>query len=125
MWKVRFGSFVNVQFSLKILGFALLLEHCLICTFSSRDWAAKGPMLQRGLRQHILKSVTLWSTINSWPFLSMLFQVSSTIIEPSDPADMDALMNGLRLLNRGDPFVEFLISFRGEHVVATAEINLY
>nr|XP_043613747.1 elongation factor-like GTPase 1 [Erigeron canadensis] len=82
----------------------------------------------RGLGQHILKTATLSSTKNCWPFSSMTFQVSPTLkvaIEPSDPADMAALMKGLRLLNRADPFVEVSVSARGEHVLAAAgEVHL-
>lgn len=82
----------------------------------------------RGLGQHILKSATLSSTKKCWPFSSMVFQVSPTLkvaIEPSDPADMVALMKGLRLLNRADPFVEVSVSARGEHVLAAAgEVHL-
>ncbi|XP_031385183.1 elongation factor-like GTPase 1 [Punica granatum] len=82
----------------------------------------------RGLGQHILKSATLSSTINCWPFSSMVFQVAPTLrvaIEPSDPADMGALMKGLRLLNRADPFVEVSVSSRGEHVLGAAgEVHL-
>ncbi|KAE8712773.1 Zinc finger C-x8-C-x5-C-x3-H type family protein, putative isoform 1 [Hibiscus syriacus] len=82
----------------------------------------------RGLGQHILKSATLSSTRNCWPFSSMAFQVSPTLrvaMEPSDPTDMGALMNGLRLLNRADPFVEVTVSSRGEHVLAAAgEVHL-
>ncbi|KAL0402760.1 UNVERIFIED_CONTAM: Elongation factor-like GTPase 1 [Sesamum radiatum] len=82
----------------------------------------------RGLSQHILKSATLSSTTYSWPFSSMVFQVAPTLkvaIEPSDPADMGALMKGLRLLNRADPFVEVTVSARGEHVLAAAgEVHL-
>ncbi|XP_030548839.1 elongation factor-like GTPase 1 [Rhodamnia argentea] len=82
----------------------------------------------RGLGQHILKSATLSSTLNCWPFSSMAFQVAPTLrvaIEPSDPADMGALMRGLRLLNRADPFVEVSVSVRGEHVLSAAgEVHL-
>ncbi|KAF5738332.1 Ribosomal protein S5/Elongation factor G/III/V family protein [Tripterygium wilfordii] len=82
----------------------------------------------RGLGQHILKSATLSSTRNCWPFSSMVFQVAPTLrvaIEPSDPADMGALMKGLILLNRADPFVEVTVSSRGEHVLAAAgEVHL-
>ncbi|GAB2293172.1 hypothetical protein Dimus_027380 [Dionaea muscipula] len=82
----------------------------------------------KGLGQYILKSATLSSTKNCWPFSSMLFQVSPTLkvaIEPSDPADMGALMKGLRLLNRADSFVEVTVSSRGEHVLAAAgEVHL-
>ncbi|KMT04981.1 hypothetical protein BVRB_7g171440 [Beta vulgaris subsp. vulgaris] len=82
----------------------------------------------RGLGHHILKSATLSSTKNCWPFSSLMFQVSPMLkvaIEPSDPADMGALMKGLRLLNRADPFVEVSVSSRGEHVLAAAgEVHL-
>lgn len=82
----------------------------------------------QGLSQHILKSATLSSTRNCWPFSSMMFQVAPTLrvaIEPSDPADMGALMRGLRLLNRADPFVEITVSSRGEQVLAAAgEVHL-
>ncbi|KAL5723351.1 hypothetical protein ACHQM5_006761 [Ranunculus cassubicifolius] len=82
----------------------------------------------RGLGQHILKSATLSSTRNCWPFSSMIFQVAPTLrvaIEPSDPADMGALMKGLRLLNRADPFVEVNVSATGEQVLAAAgEVHL-
>ncbi|GJW28527.1 elongation factor-like GTPase 1 [Tanacetum coccineum] len=82
----------------------------------------------RGLGQYILKSATLSSTKHCWAFSSMTFQVSPTLkvaIEPSDPADMAALMKGLHLLNRADPFVEVSVSARGEHVLAAAgEVHL-
>ncbi|XP_009778707.1 uncharacterized protein [Nicotiana sylvestris] len=82
----------------------------------------------RGLAQHILKSATLSSTLNCWPLSSMVFQVSPMLkvaIEPSDPADMGALIKGLRLLNRADPFVEVSVSARGEHVLSAAgEVHL-
>lgn len=82
----------------------------------------------QGLGQYILKSATVSSTRNCWPFSSMMFQVAPTLrvaIEPSDPANMGALMKGLRLLNRADPFVEVTVSSRGEHVLAAAgEVHL-
>lgn len=82
----------------------------------------------QGLGQYILKSATLSSTKNCWPFSSMMFQVAPTLrvaIEPSDPADMGALAKGLKLLNRADPFVEITVSSRGEQVLAAAgEVHL-
>ncbi|XP_074289862.1 LOW QUALITY PROTEIN: uncharacterized protein LOC141615378 [Silene latifolia] len=77
----------------------------------------------RGLGHHILKSATLSSTKDCWPFSSLMFQVSPMLkvaIEPSDPADMGALLKGLKLLNRADPFVEVTVSSRGEHILAAA-----
>ncbi|RAL52122.1 hypothetical protein DM860_014949 [Cuscuta australis] len=82
----------------------------------------------RGLGQHILKSATLSSTLHCWPLSSMIFQVAPTLkvaVEPSDPAEMGALMKGLKLLNRADPFVEVTVSARGEHVLSAAgEVHL-
>ncbi|KAK3149831.1 hypothetical protein QOZ80_3AG0223570 [Eleusine coracana subsp. coracana] len=82
----------------------------------------------QGLGQHILKSATLSSTKNCWPFSSMMFQASPMLkvaIEPSNPSDLVALVKGLKLLNRADPFVEYNVSQRGEHVLAAAgEIHL-
>lgn len=82
----------------------------------------------QGLGQHILKSATLSSTKNCWSFSSMMFQASPMLkvaIEPSNPADLGALVKGLKLLNRADPFVEYTVSQRGEHVLAAAgEIHL-
>ncbi|KAL6637528.1 hypothetical protein ACP70R_025100 [Stipagrostis hirtigluma subsp. patula] len=82
----------------------------------------------QGLGQHILKSATLSSTKNCWPFSSMMFQASPMLkvaIEPSNPSDLGALVKGLKLLNRADPFVEYTVSQRGEHVLAAAgEIHL-
>lgn len=82
----------------------------------------------QGLGQHILKSATLSSFKNCWPFASMMFQVSPMLkvaIEPSNPADLGALVKGLKLLNRADPFVEYTVSQRGEHVLAAAgEVHL-
>lgn len=82
----------------------------------------------RGLGRHILKSATLSSTKNCWPFSSLMFQVSPMLkvaIEPSNPADMGALMKGLKLLNRADPFVEVTFLSGGERVLAAAgEVHL-
>jgi ribosome assembly protein 1 len=82
----------------------------------------------QGLGQHVLKSATLSSTKSCWPFSSMMFQASPMLkvaIEPSSPSDMGALVKGLKLLNRADPFVEYTVTQRGEHVLAAAgEIHL-
>ncbi|KAI3880105.1 hypothetical protein MKX03_003926 [Papaver bracteatum] len=82
----------------------------------------------RGLGHHILKSATLCSTRNCWPFSSMVFQVAPTLrvaIEPTFPTDMAAVTKGLRLLNRADPFVEVSVSVTGEQVLAAAgEVHL-
>ncbi|KAF7067448.1 hypothetical protein CFC21_073345 [Triticum aestivum] len=82
----------------------------------------------QGLGQHILKSATLSSTKNCWPFSSMMFQVSPMLkvaIEPANPTDLGALVKGIKLLNRADPFVEYTVTHRGEHILAAAgEVHL-
>ncbi|XP_068319514.1 uncharacterized protein [Pyrus communis] len=82
----------------------------------------------QGLGQHILKSATVSSTKNCWPFSSMAFQIAPTLrvaIEPTHPADMGALTKGLRLLNRADPFVGVTVSDGGENVLSAAgEVHL-
>ena len=41
-------------------------------------------------------------------------------IEPTQPADMPRLMEGLRLLNRADPLAEVTVQETGEHVLGAA-----
>uniref|UniRef100_A0A8R7VE55 Elongation factor-like 1 n=1 Tax=Triticum urartu TaxID=4572 RepID=A0A8R7VE55_TRIUA len=77
----------------------------------------------KGLGEHIMKTATLSSTRNCWPFASMAFQVSPILkvaIEPANVADLAAFREGLSLLNRADPLVEYSISEKGEHVLAAA-----
>ncbi|KAF8693351.1 hypothetical protein HU200_038740 [Digitaria exilis] len=85
--------------------------------------AAGNVVAIQGLGQHVLKSATLSSTKNCWPFSSMTFQVSPMLkvaVEPSNPADLGALVKGLKLLNQADPLVVYTVSQRGEHVLAAA-----
>ncbi|KAL6624618.1 hypothetical protein ACP70R_031939 [Stipagrostis hirtigluma subsp. patula] len=77
-----------------------------------------------GLGQHMLKSATLSPNKNYWPFLSTMFQVSPMLkvaVEHSNPADLGALVKGLNLLNQADPFVEYTVSQRGEHILCSSE----
>lgn len=41
-------------------------------------------------------------------------------VEPADPTQMPQLVDGLRLLNRADPFVEVVVQESGEHVIGAA-----
>ena len=41
-------------------------------------------------------------------------------VEPVNPAQMPQLVDGLRLLNRADPFVEVIVQESGEHVIGAA-----
>ena len=81
-----------------------------------------------GLERSILKSATLSSSLECPPFGEMMFQAAAIVkvaIEPENVSDMDALIEGLRLLNRADAFVEVSLTETGEHVVAAAgEVHL-
>ncbi|CAN6278773.1 unnamed protein product [Urochloa humidicola] len=110
---------VEVQYLYEMLGQDLIPV----------DSVAAGNIVAiQGLGQHVLKSATLSSTKNCWPFSSMTFQVSPMLkvaVEPSNPADLGALLKGLKLLNQADPLVVYTVSERGEHVLAAAgEVHL-
>ena len=81
-----------------------------------------------GLERSILKSATLSSSLECPPFGEMMFQAAAIVkvaVEPENVSDMDALIEGLRLLNRADAFVEVSLTETGEHVVAAAgEVHL-
>lgn len=81
-----------------------------------------------GLDKYVLKSATLSSTRMCAPFGNMMFQVAPIVkvaVEPESVADMPALVEGLRLLNRSDAFVEVSLMETGEHVIAAAgEVHL-
>lgn len=46
-------------------------------------------------------------------------------VEPKNPAQMPQLVDGLRLLNRADPFVEVIVQESGEHVIGAAGYSFY
>ena len=67
------------------------------------------------------------SSLECPPFGEMMFQAAAIVkvaIEPENVSDMDALIEGLRLLNRADAFVEVSLTETGEHVVAAGEVHL-
>lgn len=81
-----------------------------------------------GLDTHVLKSATLSSVKMCAPFGNMMFQVAPIVkvaVEPVNVADMPALAEGLRLLDRSDAFVEVGLMDTGEQVIAAAgEVHL-
>ncbi|KAI9497888.1 P-loop containing nucleoside triphosphate hydrolase protein [Zychaea mexicana] len=82
-----------------------------------------------GLEGHILKNGTLVSTKEHVSNMAGVRMEASPIVrvalEPADAADMDRLVEGLRLLNQADPCVEVLLQETGEHVILTAgELHL-
>lgn len=82
-----------------------------------------------GLDDHIVKSGTLVQSGMIGPNMARSAHVAAPIlrvaVEPKDPRELDAVENGLRLLNIADPSVEFEISSLGEFILATSgELHL-
>ncbi|GAX83661.1 hypothetical protein CEUSTIGMA_g11086.t1 [Chlamydomonas eustigma] len=81
-----------------------------------------------GLGSVILKSATVCSTPCCRPLAPLTFQSAPIVkvaIEPAQASDMPKLVEGLRLLNRADPFVEISVLDSGEHVLGAAgEVHL-
>ncbi|KAK8022359.1 elongation factor Tu GTP binding domain-containing protein [Apiospora rasikravindrae] len=82
-----------------------------------------------GLEGHILKSGTLCSQLDGAVNLagvSMLGQpIVRVALEPVNPADLDKMINGLKLLVQSDPCAEYEQFQSGEHVLLTAgELHL-
>lgn len=84
-----------------------------------------------GLEGAILKSGTLCSQLEGAPNLSSSKAISTNApivrvaLEPAWPADLDKMVNGLRLLEQADPAVLYEQLESGEHVILTAgELHL-
>lgn len=80
------------------------------------------------LEEHVLKTATLATTPACPPFIEMdvpVVPIVRVALEPAHPAEMQALIRGLKLLNQADACVQVLIQETGEHVIVTAgEIHL-
>ena len=82
-----------------------------------------------GLGGHILKSGTLCSQLEGSVNLAGVNMASHPIVrvalEPVNPADLDKMINGLKLLVQSDPCAEYEQFRSGEHVLLTAgELHL-
>jgi ribosome assembly protein 1 len=82
-----------------------------------------------GLEGHILKSGTLCSQLEGSVNLAGVNMASQPIVrvalEPVNPADLDKMINGLKLLVQSDPCAEYEQFESGEHVLLTAgELHL-
>jgi ribosome assembly protein 1 len=82
-----------------------------------------------GLEGHILKSGTLCSQLEGSVNLAGVNMGSQPIVrvalEPVSPANLDKMINGLKLLVQSDPCAEYEQFESGEHVLLTAgEIHL-
>jgi ribosome assembly protein 1 len=82
-----------------------------------------------GLEGHILKSGTLCSQLEGSVNLAGVSMASQPIVrvalEPLNPADLDKMIHGLKLLVQSDPCAEYEQFESGEHVLLTAgELHL-
>lgn len=82
-----------------------------------------------GLEGHVLKSGTICSQLEGGVNLAGVNMGSQPIVrvalEPENPADLDKMIHGLRLLVQSDPCAEYEQFQSGEHVLLTAgELHL-
>ncbi|KAI0024983.1 P-loop containing nucleoside triphosphate hydrolase protein [Xylariomycetidae sp. FL0641] len=82
-----------------------------------------------GLEGHILKSGTLCSQLEGAVNLAGVNMAANPIVrvalEPENPADLDKMIEGLKLLVQSDPCAEYEQFESGEHVLLTAgELHL-
>jgi ribosome assembly protein 1 len=77
-----------------------------------------------GLAGHILKTGTLSSQRDGAINLAGLTMASPPIVrvalEPVNPADLNRMIAGLRMLEQSDPCAQYEVLPSGEHVIATA-----
>ncbi|KAL0021764.1 hypothetical protein WJX79_006221 [Trebouxia sp. C0005] len=81
-----------------------------------------------GLGTAILKSATITSSPACRPLAPMLFQAAPIVrvaVEAALPSELPRLVEGLRLLNRADPFLEVTLQDKGEYILGAAgEVHL-
>ena len=82
-----------------------------------------------GLEGHVLKSGTLCSQLEGAVNLAGVSMGSQPIVrvalEPVNPADLEKMINGMKLLEQSDPCAEYEVLESGEHVILTAgELHL-
>ena len=82
-----------------------------------------------GLEGHIFKSGTLCSQLEGSINLAGVSMGSQPIVrvalEPTNPADLEKMVTGMRLLEQSDPCAQYEVLESGEHVILTAgELHL-
>ena len=82
-----------------------------------------------GLEGHVLKSGTLCSQLEGAVNLAGVNLGSQPIVrvalEPVDPADLETMIRGMKLLEQSDPCAQYEVLESGEHVILTAgELHL-
>ena len=77
-----------------------------------------------GLEGHVLKSGTLCSHLEGAVNLAGVNLGSQPIVrvalEPVDPADLEKMIKGMKLLEQSDPCAQYEVLESGEHVILTA-----
>jgi ribosome assembly protein 1 len=110
----------------KIEGLYLLMGRSL----ESLDSVPAGVVFGvEGLAGHVLKSGTLCSTLDGGINLAGVNLGTQPIVrvalEPENPADLDKMVRGLKMLEQSDPCAVYEVLESGEHVLATAgELHL-
>ena len=82
-----------------------------------------------GLEGHVLKSGTLCSQLEGAVNLAGVNMGSQPIVrvalEPVNPADLEKMIRGMKLLEQSDPCAQYEVLESGEHVILTAgELHL-
>jgi len=81
-----------------------------------------------GIDQFLLKSGTLTTSEEFYPFVTMKFSVAAVVqvaVEPKNAADLPKLVEGLKRLSKSDPLVKCITSKTGQHIIAGAgELHL-
>ncbi|KAF3910774.1 hypothetical protein ABW20_dc0101200 [Dactylellina cionopaga] len=83
-----------------------------------------------GLEGKVLKNATLCSTTTGGVNLASvsgmrIAPIVRVALEPKNPAQLQQLIKGLKLLEQADPCMEYLVQSNGEHVILTAgELHL-
>ena len=76
-----------------------------------------------GLENYILKSATISTNIACTPFMEITQSAAPILrvaIEPEKSSDLNALVQGLHLLNQADANVQVFLNDKGEHILLTA-----
>jgi len=81
-----------------------------------------------GIDQYLLKSGTVTTCEEAFPFNTMKFSVSAVVqiaVEPTSAQDLPKLVEGLKRLSKSDPLVKTFTAKTGEHIIAGAgELHL-
>lgn len=81
-----------------------------------------------GIDQYLLKSGTVTTDDEAFPFKTMKFSVSAVVrvaVEPTSAQDLPKLVEGLKRLSKSDPLVKTFTAKTGEHIIAGAgELHL-